>query len=94
MGFAPIEDGGRPFERELPLTQARRHFTELVNRAAYADEAVYVTRHGRRAAAVVPAWMLEEFEAAEDRADAADVEEVRARGEWVDWAEAKRDLGS
>ena len=77
---------------ELPLTELRSQLPDRVNRAAYADESVYITRHGKRAAALVPAWILEELEAAEDQADREAVDDARAHGEWVDWDEAKRDL--
>lgn len=80
--------------RELPLTDLRAQLPELVNQAAYADEAVYVTRHGKRAAAIVPAWVLEELEAAEDQADLEAVDYAHAHGEWIDWDGAKRDLAS
>ncbi|MGN8244508.1 type II toxin-antitoxin system Phd/YefM family antitoxin [Cellulomonas soli] len=59
----------------MPVTEARSHLSEVVNRAAYNGEAVYLTRRGRRLAAVVPAEVLEAYEAAED---AADVEAARA----------------
>lgn len=53
----------------MPVTDARTHLSDVVNRAAYAGEAVYLTRRGRRLAAVVPAEVLEAYEAAEDAAD-------------------------
>ena len=95
MSTAPAEYnnwGGS--ERELALSEARARFSELVNRARYAGDSVYVTQHGRRVAAIVPAELLAELEEAEDRADAAAIERVRAGGgEWLDWEDAKRELG-
>jgi antitoxin Phd len=43
---------------EMPISNARDQFAEVVNRAAYGGEVTYVTRRGRRLAAVVPATRL------------------------------------
>jgi prevent-host-death family protein len=42
----------------MPISEARDQFAEVVNRAAYGGEVTYVTRRGRRLAAVVPATRL------------------------------------
>jgi prevent-host-death family protein len=39
--------------REIPVTQARDELADLVNRVAYGDERVVLTRHGRPVAALV-----------------------------------------
>jgi prevent-host-death family protein len=44
---------------ELPVSVAREHFADIVNNAAYRDEITYVTRHGKRVAAIVPVGALE-----------------------------------
>jgi len=44
---------------ELPVSVAREHFADIVNNAAYRDEITYVTRHGKRVAAVTPIGILE-----------------------------------
>jgi prevent-host-death family protein len=57
---------------ELTVSQARDHFSDAVNRAAYGGEITYVTR-GRghqRAAAIVPAALVERYEAMVDLEDA------------------------
>lgn len=56
---------------ELSVSQARDHFSEAVNRAAFGGEITYVTR-GRghqRAAAIVPAELVEHYEALIDLED-------------------------
>jgi prevent-host-death family protein len=65
---------------EMPVTAARDHFSDVVNRAA-GGETTYLVRHGRRLAAVVPAAMLEELEAAEDATDLADAKAALAEDE-------------
>lgn len=55
----------------MSVSQARDHFSEAVNRAAFGGEITYVTR-GRghqRAAAIVPAELVEHDEALIDRED-------------------------
>jgi prevent-host-death family protein len=41
-------------ENEIGLRELRTQVGDLVNRAEYAGEITYITRHGRRAAAIVP----------------------------------------
>jgi prevent-host-death family protein len=56
---------------ELPVSEARDHFSDVVNRANYGGEITWVTR-GRnrlRAAAIVPAWVVEAYEELLDRED-------------------------
>jgi antitoxin (DNA-binding transcriptional repressor) of toxin-antitoxin stability system len=60
-----------PQETELSVTQARDRFSDAVNRAAFGGEITYVTR-GRghkRAAAIVPAELVERYEEMVDRED-------------------------
>ena len=59
---------------EIPVTQARSEFAELVNRVGYGGERIAVTRHGRRLAALVSAEDLDRLE----ELDALAQEPVRA----------------
>jgi prevent-host-death family protein len=45
---------------ELSVTSAREHLADVVNRAAYSGAVTYLTRRGRRVAAVVPAALAED----------------------------------
>ena len=57
---------------ELSVTEARDNFSDAVNRAAFGGEITFVTR-GRghqRAAAIVPAELVERYEAMVDLEDA------------------------
>jgi prevent-host-death family protein len=47
---------------ELPVTEARHRFSDVVNAAAFRGEVTYVTRRGRRLAAVVPIEAAREYE--------------------------------
>jgi len=58
---------------ELSVSQARDKFSDTVNRAAFGGEITYVTR-GRgqqRVAAIVPAELVERYEAMIDLEDGA-----------------------
>ena len=56
---------------ELSVSQARDHFSDAVNRAAFGGEITYVTRgrNQQRAAAIVPAELVERYEAMIDLED-------------------------
>jgi len=58
-------------DTELSVSQARNHFSDAVNRAAFGGEITYVTRGRgqRRAAAIVPADLVERYEKLVDRED-------------------------
>lgn len=47
-------------ENEIGLREGRARIGELVNRAQYAGETTYITRHGRRVAAIVPINRIKE----------------------------------
>lgn len=84
---------------EMSLSQARGRLADVVDTARVAHDPVYLTRRGRRVAAVIDADDLERLlEAAEDLADiaaaAAAREEMAATGkEPVAWEQVKADLG-
>jgi prevent-host-death family protein len=48
---------------EIPVTQARADFADLVNRVVYGAERVVLTRHGKSIVALVSAADLERLEA-------------------------------
>lgn len=56
---------------ELSVSEARDHFSDAVNRAAFAGEITYVTRGRRhqRAAAIVPAELVERYQELVDKED-------------------------
>lgn len=64
---------------EMSVSEARAEISDVVARAEYAGETVYLTKHGRRAGAVVSATAAELLEDIEDLVDIQAVEEVRAR---------------
>ena len=83
----------------LNISEARPQLAAIVDRARAEHEPVYVTRRGRRIAAVIDADDLDHVLAlAEDMADILAAEqaraEMRATGEApIPWEEVKADLG-
>ena len=49
--------------RDLSISAARDHLAEVVSSAAYGGRITYVTRHGQRMAAIVPAEVAEAINA-------------------------------
>ena len=66
---------------------------ERLAQAARDGELVYLTSHGKRVAAVVPADVAEQFERAEDDQDIAAADAALAEpGESIPWERVKAEL--
>ena len=80
----------------VSVSEAREGFADLVNRVAYGNERVLVTRRGRPIAAVIPMEQVEFLERAEDEFDLRMAEEALKELEHapaIPWGHVKRDLG-
>lgn len=80
----------------MSAAEAREHFAEVVNRAAYGKERIVLSRRGRPVAALVSMDDLLLLEALEERADLAaarEAEEEAARLGTVAWEMVKKDCG-
>jgi prevent-host-death family protein len=81
------------------ISEARRDLAAVVDEARSTHEPVFLSRHGRRIAAIVDAAELERLQGlAEDMADILDAEaarqEMRETGKQpVPWERVKADLG-
>jgi prevent-host-death family protein len=62
----------------MPISEASGHLDEVADESAATGEVIYLTRDGRRLAAIVPADAAAEIEAAEDAADIAAAETAMA----------------
>lgn len=84
---------------ELSVTDARARLADVVDDARVGHEPVFLTRRGRRVAAVVAAEDLERLvEAAEDLADIRAAQSARdemseTAAEALPWEQVKADLG-
>jgi prevent-host-death family protein len=84
---------------ERTVTEARARLADVVDEARVTHDPVYLTRRGRRVAAVIGADQLDELlEAAEDLEDirlaaAARVEMAESGESPIPWEEVKADLG-
>ncbi|WP_142024821.1 type II toxin-antitoxin system Phd/YefM family antitoxin [Blastococcus colisei] len=86
-----------PVDRSV--SEARRDLAAVIDTARSSHEPVYLSRRGRRVAAVISAGELERLQGlAEDMMDILDAEaarqEIRETGnEPIPWEQAKADLG-
>ncbi|TKJ28390.1 type II toxin-antitoxin system Phd/YefM family antitoxin [Blastococcus sp. CCUG 61487] len=84
---------------EKSISDARRELPAVIDAARRTHEPVWISRHGRRIAAIIDAEQLERLQAlAEDMADVLDAEAARAEmrktaEEPVPWEQVKADLG-
>jgi antitoxin Phd len=83
---------------EMPLTEARARLADVVDAARVDHDPVFLTRRGRRVAAVIAAEDLDRLiEAAEDLADIRAAQQARdeiAGGvEPIPWEQVRADLG-
>ncbi len=83
---------------EMTVTDARARLADVVDAARVEHEPVYLTRRGRRLAAIIDAEDLDRLiEAAEDLADIEAVRAARAEmdegAESIPWDQVKADLG-
>ena len=65
----------------LPLPEARDHLDELVARAQHNHERIVLTEHGEPTAVLISVAELEELQRAQDLADIALCEAVKAKNE-------------
>lgn len=55
-----LYDGVMDESAQLPVSEARAQFSDLVNRVGYGKERIVLTRHGKPLVALVPAEELED----------------------------------
>ena len=85
---------------QLNVMEARKAFSETVNRVAFGRERIVLERRGKRVAALVPVEDLELYERLleeyEDRLDIEEADRALAASENeepVSWEDAKKRLG-
>jgi len=74
---APAKTRKKKPSDNVSVVEAREKFGDLVNRAALLSERVYVTKHGKRVAALVSVEDAELLEALEDKYDLVAVKAAR-----------------
>ncbi|MGB6455590.1 MAG: type II toxin-antitoxin system prevent-host-death family antitoxin [Streptosporangiaceae bacterium] len=73
---------------EMPISDAREHLADVVNRAVYGGEATYLTRRGRRLALVMSTAQLEADQARARQQATADLN----RQLWERFKDADEDI--
>ncbi|HEU63775.1 MAG: hypothetical protein KR126chlam4_00227 [Candidatus Anoxychlamydiales bacterium] len=80
----------------VPLSQAREQLPDIVNKVAYGNKHIILTRRGKKVAAIVSIEELEFIEALEDRIDLEDarkaLKDIKKQGT-VSWKKIKSELG-
>jgi len=74
------------------VTEAKRSFSELLNRAAYGNERIVVTSHRNPKAAVISIEDLRRLEWLEDVAAAIEADGEFEAGKTLDWEEVRDNL--
>ena len=64
---------------KIAVIDARKYLADILNRAAYGNERVVLTRRGKDVAAIVPMDDLNILEAIEDHMDVTESEKILAR---------------
>jgi prevent-host-death family protein len=79
---------------EIAIAEARKNFSDAVNRVAYGKERLVLKRRGKGVAAIVPMEDLEAIEAMEDKIDLAMARKaLKEKGKPIPWEKAKKQLG-
>jgi prevent-host-death family protein len=60
----------------VTAVKARDNFSEVVARAAYGKERIYITKNGKNLAALIPVEDMKLLEEFEDRLDAAEADRI------------------
>ena len=80
---------------ELTTVQVRAQLSEIINRAAFGKERLFLTRRGKRIAAIVPIEDIDLLEALEDKIDLEEARtsltEAKKKGT-VSWEKLKKNL--
>ncbi len=82
------------YMNQKPVNVLRKTLAEAIGLPRASKEPVYLTRCGRRIAAIVDADVYDALvERAEDAIDRAELRAVRDENDFVPWEEVKADLG-
>lgn len=80
----------------VTTAEVRENLSEILNRAAYGQERIVVTRHGKALVAVVPIADLQELERLEDEIDREEIlqslESIEAEGT-IPWEQVRAEAG-
>ena len=76
---------------------ARKRFADLLNRASYRKERIFISRRGKNVAGIVPVEDIELLERLEDEHDIAAAKKAEAeaekKGGAMPWDDFKKEIG-
>lgn len=76
----------------VSVTEAKRSFSQFLNRAAFGQERIVITSHRKPKAAVISIEDLRRLEELEDALAAAEALEAHEAGETLDWEDVRAKL--
>ena len=76
----------------VSVTEAKKSFSEFLNRAAYGNERIVVTSHGNEKAAVISIEDLRRLQWLEDVVAAIEADAEYEAGDTLDWEEVRDTL--
>jgi antitoxin Phd len=78
---------------KITTADARKKFSNIINRVAYSDESFVLTRRGEPIAAIVSMKELKMLQDIEDRMDVEDAWKAKNEpGDPIAWEELKKEL--
>lgn len=77
---------------QVSVTEAKKSFSEFLNRAAYGNERIVVTSHDKPKAAVISIEDLRRLERLEDIAAAMEADAEFEADETLEWESVKDEL--
>ena len=78
---------------KITTADARKKFSNIINRVAFGDESFVLTRRGEPLAALVSMWELKLLQELEDQIDIEDSWKAKNEpGEPIPWEELKKEL--
>lgn len=100
-GSAPLKTVGvlaifiyDPHMTEVTVTQAQDRLAEVIKETRRSGEPTWVTQHGQGIAVILDSDVFDRLvDLAEDAMDRRELDEARADGDYLPWAEVKTALG-
>ena len=77
----------------LSASELREDLANALNRVAFGGERIVLHRRGKEIAAIISVEDLAVLQEIEDRMDLEEAKKALARGKFISWKQAEKDLG-
>jgi prevent-host-death family protein len=78
---------------KINANEARKHFSEIVGRVTFGDEAIIITRSGKESAVMISIEDFKHFQELEDEYDRRAARKALENNSFEDWDEIKNRYG-